>query len=395
MKYLNFIVGIALIMLLAPVATAQLYVADYIYDDSVQVYRIRMHDGKELQGDEAFKLANGDTVRVIRTLVGDTTFAVFNTDGRDYAVSGYQLILSDGNPEGTVDAFDYDEKDLRHSLWARMFATSVPYIIVAALMLLMIVFIYFGGRLGVGWKFIVIYIPAALLTVCIIEIAGARILGDNALWFVDNDEYGWWGKFFVALPFVMSLGAQFFALKFYRIILFDDDDDGEKQVTVKPVAWSVGLFLPLAFVLSMCLGFMGIRGAMQPLIGIGLPFLGIIIGLIIAFVRNIRSVGAFRGIAYTIFSIVYCIGCVVAAWALVLAISHVWLQILISIAICGVLSGRYHEPTPEERAKMDEARKKVAEDNRRRQQEYLERQHHFLRQQEREVAERKRKGSDW
>lgn len=393
MKYLNFIVGIALIMLLAPVATAQLYVADYIYDDSVQVYRIRMHDGKELQGDEAFKLANGDTVRVIRTMVGDTTFAVFNTDGRDYAVSGYQLVLSDGNPEGTVDAFDYDGKDLRHSLWARMFATSVPYIIVAALMLLMIVFIYFGGRLGVGWKFIVIYIPAALLMVCIIEIAGARILGDNALWFVDNDEYGWWGKFFVALPFVMSLGAQFFALKFYRIILFDDDDDGEKQVTVKPVAWSVGLFLPLAFVLSMCLGFMGIRGAMQPLIGIGLPFLGIIIGLIIAFVRNIRSVGAFRGIAYTIFSIVYCIGCVVAAWALVLAISHVWLQILISIAICGVLSGRYHEPTPEERAKMDEARKKVAEDNRRRQQEYLERQHHFLRQQEREVAERK--GSDW
>ena len=62
--------------------------------------------------------------------------------------------------------------------------------------------------------------------------------------------------------------------------MFDDDDDGEKQVTIKPVAWSVGLFLPLAFLLSMCLGFMGIRGNMQPLIGIGLPFLGIVIGLI-------------------------------------------------------------------------------------------------------------------
>lgn len=394
MKYLNIILGLALIMLLAPVAKSQRYVADNIYNDSIRVYEVRMHDGKELHGDEAFKIANGDTVDVLRVLANDTTYAVFSADGRDYAVSGYQLVLSDGNPEGTVDAFDYDKKELKHSLLAHIFATPVPYIIVAALMLLMIIFIYFGGRLGVGWKFVVIYIPIALLIVCVIEIAGARILGDSALWFVDNDDYGWWGKLFVALPFVMSLGAQFFALKFYRIILFDDDDDGEKQVTVKPVAWSVGLFLPLAFVFSMGLGFMGIRGYMQALIGIGLPFLGIFIGLIIAFVRNIRSVGAFRGIAYTIFSIVYCIGCVVAAWALVLAISHVWLQILISIAICGVLSGRYHEPKPEERAKMDEARKKVAEENRRRQQEYLERQHHFLRQQEREAAERKRKGSD-
>lgn len=395
MKYLNIISGLALILLLAADAKAQRYVADNIYDDSIQAYEVRMYDGKELPGDEAFKIANGDTVDVLRALANDTTYAVFSADGRDYAISGYQLVLSDDNPEGTVDTFDYEEKDLKHSILAHLFATPIPYIIVAALMLLMIVFIYFGGRLGVGWKFVVIYIPAALLTVCVIEIAGARILGDSALWFVDNDDYGWWGKLFVTLPFIMSLGAQFFALKFYRIILFDDDDDGEKQVTVKPVAWSVGLFLPLAFVLSMGLGFMGIRGIMQPLIGIGLPFLGIVVGLIIAFGRNIRSVGAFRGIVYTIFSIIYCVGCVVAAWALVLAISHVWLQILISIAICGVLSGRYHEPTPEERAKMDEARKKVAEENSRRQQEYLERQRHFLRQQEREAAEKKRKGSDW
>lgn len=398
MKYLNFIVGIALIMLLAPVATAQLYVADYIYDDSVQVYRIRMHDGKELQGDEAFKLANGETVRVIRTLSGDTTFAVFNTGDRDYAVSGYQLVLSDDNPDGTIDAFDYEEKGLRHGTLAHQFATPVPYIIVAALMLLMIVFIYFGGRLGVGWKFIVIYIPAALLTVCVIEIVGARILGDDALWFVDNDDYGWWGKFFVTLPFIMSLGAQFFALKFYRLILFgggDDDDGGKKRVTIKPVAWMVGLFLPLTFVLSMCLGFMGIRGDMQSLIGIGLPFLGIVIGLIIAFVRNVRSVGAFRGVAYTVFSVIYCIGCVVAAWALILAVGHVWLQTLIAIAVCGMLMGRYREPSAEEQAKMDEKRRRTAEENNRRQQEYLERQRDLLRRQEREAAERKRKGSDW
>lgn len=395
MKYLNIILGLALIILLAPVAKSQRYVADNIYNDSIQVYEVRMQDGKEVHGDEAFNIANGDTVEVIRALANDTTYALFSTNGRDYAVSGFQLVLSDGNPEGTVDAFDYDEKDLRHSVWAHMFATPIPYIIVAALMLLMIILIYFGGSLGVGWKFIVIYIPMALLTVCVIEITGARILGDSALWFVDNDDYGWWGKFFVTLPFIISLGAQFFALKFYRIIMFDDDDDAEKQVTIKPVAWSVGLFLPLAFLLSMCLGFMGIRGNMQPLIGIGLPFLGIVIGLIIAFIRNIRSVGAFRGIAYTIFSIIYCVGCVVAVWALILAISHVCIQIIISAAICGILMGRYHEPTPEERAKMDEARKKTAEENSRRQQEYLERQHHFLRQQEREAAERKRRGSDW
>lgn len=395
MKYLNIISSLALILLLAADAKAQRYVADNIYNDSIQVYEVRMHDGKELPGNEAFKIANGDTVEVLRALANDTTYALFSTNGRDYAVSGFQLVLGDGNPEGTVDAFDYDEKDLRHSIWARLFATPIPYIIVAALMLLMIIFIYFGGRLCVGWKFIVIYIPMALLTVCVIEIIGARILGDSALWFVDNDDYGWWGKFFVTLPFIISLSAQFFALKFYRIIMFDDDDDGEKQVTIKPVAWSVGLFLPLAFLLSMCLGFMGIRGNMQPLIGIGLPFLGIVIGLIIAFVRNIRSVGAFRGIAYTIFSIIYCVGCVVAAWAFILAISRVWLQIIISAAICGILMGRYHEPTPEERAKMDEARKKTAEENSRRQQEYIERQRHFLRQQERETAERKRRGSDW
>ena len=161
MKYLNIISGLALILLLAADAKAQRYVADNIYNDSIQVYEVRMHDGKELPGDEAFKIANGDTVEVLRALANDTTYALFSTNGRDYAVSGFQLVLGDGNPEGTVDAFDYDEKDLRHSVWARLFATPIPYIIVAALMLLMIIFIYFGGRLCVGWKFIVIYIPMA------------------------------------------------------------------------------------------------------------------------------------------------------------------------------------------------------------------------------------------
>ena len=46
MKYLNIILGLALIMLLAPVAKSQRYVADNIYNDSIQVYEVRMHDGK-------------------------------------------------------------------------------------------------------------------------------------------------------------------------------------------------------------------------------------------------------------------------------------------------------------------------------------------------------------
>lgn len=127
MKYLNIISGLALILLLAAGAKAQRYVADNIYDDSIQAYEVRMYDGKELPGDEAFKIANGDTVDVLRALANDTTYAVFSADGRDYAVSGYQLVLSDDNPEGTVDTFDYEEKDLKHSILAHLFATPIPY----------------------------------------------------------------------------------------------------------------------------------------------------------------------------------------------------------------------------------------------------------------------------
>lgn len=390
MKYLNIL---AFILLLVPCAQAKRYVADCIYGDSAQVYQILNKEGKELLGEQAFKIANGDTINVTRALANDSTYAVFRDEDGEYAVHGSCIVLSDDNPEGTFDSFDYEEKSLRHSSFAHLFATPIPYCIVAALMLLMIVFIFYGGRLGIGWKFLVIYIPVALLITCIIEIAGARILGDSALWFVDNDDYGWWGKMFIALPFVLVLGAQLFALKFYRMLLFDEEDT--KRITIKPMAWSLGLFLPLSFVLTMLLGFMGIRGTTQNIIGIGIPILGVIIGLIIAFVRNIRSVGSLRGSAFTLFSIVYCIACVVAVWALILAVYHALLQILISIAICGALSGKYHEPTPEEMAKMEKERAKAIEENERKKREYLEQTRIFNRRMEEERKRKRNEGSGW
>ncbi|MBP3298395.1 MAG: hypothetical protein J6L73_01795 [Muribaculaceae bacterium] len=54
MKYLNIISGLALILLLAAGGVkAQRYVADNIYNDSIQVYEVRMHDGKEFPGEFA------------------------------------------------------------------------------------------------------------------------------------------------------------------------------------------------------------------------------------------------------------------------------------------------------------------------------------------------------
>ena len=68
------------------------------------------------------------------------------------------------------------------------------------------------------------------------------------------------------------------------------------------------------------------------LAGVGGFLVTLGIGLVISFKRNVKSFGAVSGLWVTIFSIVYIIGCIISAIAMITLIFQIIVQILVVVA---------------------------------------------------------------
>lgn len=377
MKKLLFPI-IMLISLLWPAeAGAQLYVTDNCFDDSVMVYNIAVGEkGVEVPGVEAFKLPVGVTVKAERLLVGDSLDCVILVEGKEYAVFKNSLIFSDENPEGTTNIFGDEDTYPGHTAAGRFFATMTPYWIILALMLAAFIMMEIAYRSYRMVKPALIITPILMMLAAILEAWAYQIWGNQIFFWCDPDRYGFWGSFFRAIPFAVFVVFQVFSIFRYKILLWDVCPGAE--VSIKPAAIGIAICIPATIVATIVMAIAGIRGSEANTIG-ALVFLGsLLIGMGVCAYRNIRELGFFGGMAFTVFAVVYLLGTIIAVWCTIVLIFKMFLQILITVTLCGILSGRYHKPTQKEIEEHARRAEKIRRENEAEKKAFLERQRRIV-----------------
>lgn len=332
----RFIVLICLISLLGFTSMAQKYVIDYNFGDSVDVFKIKMlDDGKTETLDEAvMKLPMGEEVEVIRLLKGQTGYGAIEIDGKEYGVHQRYLLFSEDNAEVVEDVFEDTREQIQHSWAGKFFATFTPYAIIAILFIAAIAFMFLGFKSGVIAKLCLYVVPACVLVASLIEVWAYSVLGTDAFWWCSMDRYGFWGSLIRAIPYVLFVAFQLYSIKIYEKLLLAGDS--EKKLSIKPMAISLAICIPLALVVVFALASMGVKGVVLDILTV-VSFLGsLVVGVLISLKKNIKVLGKAAGMAFTVFGIVYILGSIVAIIGLIIVIFEIILQILI---ICAALFG--------------------------------------------------------
>ncbi len=321
--------------------SAQLYVTDDCFSDSVSVYNIATaKDGSEMTGTVAFKLPVGVTVKAERLLTNNKADCQVTIDGKKYAMFCNSLILSNENPEGTESLFGEDTY-AGHTPMGRFFATMTPYWIILILFAAAFLLTELGFR---KWKFTksaIVIVPILMMAAAILEALAYWTWGNNVFFWCDQDTYGFWGSIFRALPFIFFACFQVFSIIYYKILIRDVRPGA--KLKIKPIVIGIAGCIPVAIVAAIVLSFVGIRGAKADMI-CSIIFLATLIGgVTVCAMRNIRELGLFAGLAFTVFATIYALGTVIAVWGVLVLLFKMILQViilcLVSSYLCAILSG--------------------------------------------------------
>ncbi len=316
-------------------ASAQKYVLDDNFQDSVQVYEVELtKNGAEVLGNPVFKLPMGQTVFIERTLKDNSARGIIKIDGKEYAIGSGCLLFSDENPDGVEDTFGNTRERTNHSWSGKFYATPVPYVIVVIAFLVSIIFTFLGLKVGALRSLAIKIVPACLLVAAAIEIHAFMVLGSDAFWWCDKDRYGFFGSLFRAIPFVGFVAFQFYSVKLYERLLLGDETD--EELSIKPMAISLAICIPVFLVLVFGLTALGLRGTLRDVITIVGFLATLTFGIVMSLKKNVALLGKAGGTAFTVFGIVYIIGSLIAAYGLILIILKLIIQILI---ICAAIVG--------------------------------------------------------
>ena len=188
---------------------------------------------------------------------------------------------------------------------------------------------------------VLIVMPAAILIFSLIEIYGYIKFGGDIFWWCEYERYGFFGSLFRVFPFAAMVAAQVFSIKLYEKVLFegnDDPDDDNRKISLKPAAWSLALCIPVLIVIILILGSMDLENTiLMDILGVGGFLVTLGVGLVISFRRNVKNFGAVSGLWVTIFSIVYIIGCIISAIAMITLIVQIIWQILVVVGTIIIL----------------------------------------------------------
>jgi len=311
-------------------ANAQRYVVDLLFaNDSINASEIVVSEqsGDEVPGVTAFTIPNGEELTITRVLKGNENIGVIVKDGKEYAVNGVSLILSENNPEGTVDLFPDLRKDGKYTAAEHFFTTMTPYWIIAMLFIAAIAFAFLG-RIDSMRGIALISMPVCIALASFLEIWGFIEIGSKVFWWCDYDTYGFFGSLFRAIPYVLFVAFQIYSIKLYEKILFANDPD--RKFSIKPMAISIGACIP-ATIVTAILCAMWWRSATD-IASLIVFMTTLIVGIVISYRRNVKTLGAFTGTLLTIFMAAYIVGGLIALWGLIVIIFRLIIQILMIIA---------------------------------------------------------------
>ena len=262
---------------------------------------------------------------------------VFEHEGKYYgAKMGDVLVAKRGDREEL--AFMTKGKSSKiDSLAGRFYGTTSALWMMLLVMgvAAVVAFLYLQTQSAALRPLVLAIVPSAILVFSMIEIYGYLKFGGEIFWWCEYDRYGFFGSLWRVFPFGAMVAAQVYSIKLYERVLFlgnDDPNDDERKISLKPAAWSLALCVPVLIVVILAMAGLGLENTIwMDLAGVGGFLVTLGIGLVISFKRNVKSFGAVSGLWVTIFSIVYIIGCIISAIAMITLIFQIIVQILVVI----------------------------------------------------------------
>ena len=335
-KIERFIFCIMFVVAFCIPARAQKYITDDNFADSVYVYHITFSkDGKyEMLGNEALKLPIGETITVERLLKGQTAYGLVKIDGKEYGIDSGYLLFSGDNTDGTEDIFGDTRSRTNHSWTGKFFASFTPYAIIAILFLTAMAFMFLGLKVSGLRRYALYVVPGCILLASLLEIWVYWVMGNDAFWWCDKDRYGFFGSLFRAIPFMLFVAFQLYSFKFYQELLLGKD--AETKLSIKPMAVSLIICVPIALVFAVVLALCDIRGTFVDILTVVVFLVSLAAGVWMSMRKNIKMLGKTAGLAFTIFGIAYILGSLVALWGLLVVLLRLIIQILI---ICAAFIG--------------------------------------------------------
>lgn len=268
---------------------------------------------------------------------------VFKHDEKHFAISMSDLQFVN-NEDAKQLQFMLPKKHKKlNSLAGRFYGTSVAlwsmiFIMAAAALLSLL---YLKTKSKALRPIFLAIIPAAILVFSAIEIFGYIKFGSDMFWWCDYDRYGFWGSLFRVIPFAIMVAAQIYSIKIYERALFDergDNDSGNQKISLKPAAWSLALCIPVTIAVIIIMALSGFNNSIiMDIVCIATFLASLGVGLYISFKRNMKTLGATIGLWVSVFSVIYIIGCLISAIAMITLIFKIILQILVVIGSIFIL----------------------------------------------------------
>ena len=317
---------------------AQKYILDDNFADSIPLQKIEVGEDHsyETLGKEVMKLPLGEVVEVKRGLKeNESNYAAIEVNGKEYGVYVRHLLFSDENPEGVEDIFGNTHEHVNHTWQGKLFATFTPYVVMALFFLDAILFMVIGLMSKVVRKISLFVVPVCMIVASVLEIWAYSVLGSDAFWWCSYEKYGFWGSLLRAIPFVVFVAFQLYSIKGYERLLLDERSD--VKLSIKPAAISLVICIPVTILAVVVMTLMGHEGVLRDVVSVAAFLLSFGIGVFISLRKNIKILGKFSGLLFTIFSMVYIVASVIAIIGLIIVALDLIFQILMIVAgILGV-----------------------------------------------------------
>ncbi len=269
---------------------------------------------------------------------------VFEDDGKYYGVSMGDVQFDSREDAEELGFMIRGKSNKLHKFGGRFYGTS------AALWMMLLVMgaagvvavLYLKGGVKSLRPLFLAILPAAILIFSFIEIFGYKQFGNDMFWWCEYERYGFFGSLFRLFPFAAMVAAQVASIRIYERALFEgeiDTDTGKpKKISLKPAAWSLVLCLPVLLIVAFIFASLDLQNTIIMDLASVIGFFGTLgLGLFISFKRNVKSFGHATGLYVTIFSIVYIIGCIISAIAMIALIFQIIFQILVVVGAILIL----------------------------------------------------------
>lgn len=262
----------------------------------------------------------------------------FEEEGKYYAVNMSDIQFDRRKDAKELDFMIRGKSEQLREFGGRFYGTSQALWLMLFVMgaaAVVVLFYLYGGVQSLR-PLVLSVLPAAILVFSLIEIVGYTKFGTDMFWWCEYERYGFFGSLLRLFPFAAMVAAQVVSIRVYERVLFEGETDPEtgkpKRISLKPAAWSLALCIPIFVICIFIVAGAGMGNTiLMDIVGL-VSFLGTLgVGLFISLKRNIKSLGRTTGLYVTSFSIIYIIGCIISAIAMIILIFQIIFQILVVV----------------------------------------------------------------